>query len=71
MKFVYRFIPAEGSLENLIDARARQNCQEYIMSTNRNMEPEGQTPIDPDECAGLKIKSITTQAELREFEQII
>ena len=30
---------------------------------------QGQTPIEPEEYAGLKIKSITTQAELNEFEQ--
>ena len=31
---------------------------------------DGQTPIDEDEKEGLKIKSITTQGELDEFEQL-
>lgn len=31
---------------------------------------EGQTPIDPSEAEGLVIKSITTQKELDEFEQL-
>lgn len=31
---------------------------------------DGQTPIDEEEKAGLKIKSITTQGELDEFEQL-
>ena len=31
---------------------------------------EGQTPIDENEKEGLKIKSITTQKELDEFEQL-
>jgi len=31
---------------------------------------EGQTPINEDEKEGLKIKSITTQGELDEFEQM-
>lgn len=31
---------------------------------------EGQTPLDEDEKLGLKIKSITTQGELDEFEQL-
>lgn len=31
---------------------------------------EGQTPLDEDEKEGLKIKSITTQGELDEFEQL-
>ena len=30
----------------------------------------GQTPLDDDEKEGLKIKSITTQGELDEFEQL-
>lgn len=30
---------------------------------------KGQTPIDEDEKAGLKIKTISTRAELNEFEQ--
>ena len=31
---------------------------------------DGQTPLDEDEKEGLKIKSITTQNELDEFEQL-
>lgn len=31
---------------------------------------KGQTPLDEDEKEGLKIKSITTQGELDEFEQL-
>jgi len=31
---------------------------------------EGQTPLDEEEKEGLKIKSITTQEELDEFEQL-
>ena len=31
---------------------------------------EGQTPLDEDEKEGLKIKSITTQNELDELEQL-
>lgn len=29
---------------------------------------DGQTPLDEEEKEGLKIKSITTQEELNEFE---
>lgn len=31
---------------------------------------DGQTPINEEEAYGLKIKSITTQKELNEFEQL-
>jgi fido (protein-threonine AMPylation protein) len=30
----------------------------------------GQTPLDEEERQGLRIKTITTQAELNEFEQL-
>lgn len=32
--------------------------------------PEGATPLDADECAGLLPKHITTQAELNQWEQV-
>ena len=31
---------------------------------------DGQTPLDEQEKEGLKIRSITTQGELDEFEQL-
>ena len=33
-------------------------------------EPEGSTPLDPDELDGLKFKHITTRGELDELEQV-
>jgi Fic-DOC domain mobile mystery protein B len=32
-------------------------------------DPDGATPLDPDEAEGLKFKHITTRAELNELEQ--
>jgi Fic-DOC domain mobile mystery protein B len=32
-------------------------------------EPEGATPLDPDESAGLKFKHVATRGELNELEQ--
>jgi fido (protein-threonine AMPylation protein) len=32
-------------------------------------EPEGATPLDPNEMEGLKFKHITTRDELNELEQ--
>lgn len=31
-------------------------------------EPEGATPLDPDEIAGLKFAHVTTRGELDELE---
>ena len=33
-------------------------------------EPEGATPLDPDEINGLKFKHLTTRGELNELEQV-
>ena len=33
-------------------------------------EPDGATPLDPDELEGLKLKHITTRGELNEVEQV-
>lgn len=46
-------------------ARVNENCGEMIDTTQN---PEGATPIDPDEAAGLK-PGLTTRNELNAFEQ--
>jgi len=33
-------------------------------------EPDGATPLDPDERTGLKHKHVTTRGELNELEQV-
>ena len=33
-------------------------------------EPEGATPLDPDELAGLRFRHVTTRGELDELEQV-
>lgn len=33
------------------------------------VEPEGATPLDPDEAQGLKLRHVTTRGELDELEQ--
>jgi len=39
------------------------------MKYNPEDDPEGATPLDPDELEGLKFKHITTRGELDELEQ--
>jgi len=39
------------------------------MEYNPDDDPEGATPLDPDELEGLKFKHITTRGELDELEQ--
>jgi predicted DNA-binding mobile mystery protein A len=42
MKFVYGFVPEDGSLENLIDAKAEQLARKIVLRTNQNMQLENQ-----------------------------
>ena len=40
------------------------------MDFNPDDDPEGATPLDPDELEGLKLKHVTTRGELNELEQV-
>ena len=42
MKLVYGFVPHEGSLQALIDKRARQLAREIVLRSNQNMRLEDQ-----------------------------
>jgi predicted DNA-binding mobile mystery protein A len=42
MKFVYGFIPVDGSIDSLIDRKARNLAEKIILRTNHNMMLENQ-----------------------------
>ena len=42
MKFVYGFIPKEGSIENLINLKAEKLARKIVLRTNQNMKLENQ-----------------------------
>jgi len=42
MKFVYGFVPVDGSIENLINKRAEQLARKIVLRTNQNMRLEDQ-----------------------------
>lgn len=46
MKLVYGFVPIEGSLENIIERRARELAIEIVKRTNRTMVLEDQQVSD-------------------------
>lgn len=46
MKFVYGFVPKDGSLKNLVDAKAEQLAQKIVLKTHRNMLLEDQGTND-------------------------
>ena len=42
LKFVYGFIPKDGTIENLIDKKAEKLAQKIVLRTNQNMKLEDQ-----------------------------
>jgi len=42
MKFVYGFVPIDGSLDKLIDRKAKIVAREIVLRTNQNMKLENQ-----------------------------
>lgn len=42
LKFVYGFIPKDGSLEKMIEKRATEIAQEIVLKTSHNMALEDQ-----------------------------
>ncbi len=42
MKFVYGFVPKDGSIENLISIKAEKLAQKIVLRTNQNMKLEDQ-----------------------------
>lgn len=42
MQFVYGFVPKDGTIDNLINAKAEKLAQEIVLRTNQNMKLEDQ-----------------------------
>ncbi|MDX2361761.1 MAG: mobile mystery protein A [Crocinitomicaceae bacterium] len=42
MKFVYGFVPKDGTIENLINIKAEKLAQKIVLRTNQNMKLEDQ-----------------------------
>jgi len=42
LKFIYGFAPKEGTIDNLIDLRAKKLARKIVLRTNQNMKLEGQ-----------------------------
>ena len=42
MQFVYGFVPKDGTLNNLINAKAEKLAQKIVLRTNQNMKLENQ-----------------------------
>lgn len=42
MQFVYGFVPKDGTIDNLINLKAKQLARKIVLRTNQNMKLEGQ-----------------------------
>lgn len=42
MQFVYGFVPKDGTIDNLINAKAEKLAEEIVLRTNQNMKLEDQ-----------------------------
>ncbi|MDO6809879.1 mobile mystery protein A [Zobellia galactanivorans] len=42
MKFIYGFIPKDGTIENLVDLKAEKLARKIVLRTNQNMKLENQ-----------------------------
>jgi len=46
LKFVYGFVPNHGTIEDMVDKRARQLAKTIVLRTNQNMKLENQGNSD-------------------------
>lgn len=59
MKFVYGFIPKDGTIENLISIKAEKLARKIVLRTNQNMKLENQGI--GDERLAKTIKELTDE----------
>lgn len=59
MDFVYGFVPQNGSLENLIDTKARKLASKIVLRTHQNMKLEDQATSE--ERIKQAIEELTTE----------
>ncbi len=57
MKLVYGFVPKHGSLEKMIEQRAKELATEIVMRTSHTMELEGQKNSDARLYKAIKEKT--------------
>jgi len=66
MKFVYGFVPNQGSVENLIDYKASALAKKIVLRTSHNMKLENQG--NSDESIEKSIRDLTDELK-RELDK--
>lgn len=67
MQFVYAFIPKEGSLEKIIEKRAREIAQKIVMRTSHSMELEDQKNRDERLDKAIKDRAEKIKQEMPRY----
>lgn len=65
MKFVYGFIPIDGSIENLVTLKSESLAQEIVLRTNQNMKLEDQGIGDEKMTKTIKELAEELKREMR------
>ncbi|MEZ4722966.1 MAG: mobile mystery protein A [Flavobacteriales bacterium] len=65
MKFVYGFVPMEGSIQNLIDKESEKLARKIVLRTNQNMKLEDQGIGDEKLNQTIEELALEIKRELR------
>lgn len=64
MKFVYGFVPYDGSIENLINRKAEELAKKIVLRTNHNMKLENQGNSEDTITHAVKDLTIELKREM-------
>ena len=65
MRFVYGFVPKDGTIENLIDIKAEKLARKIVLRTNQNMKLEDQGISDEKIKDSIKDLANEIKREMR------
>jgi len=65
MKFVYGFIPKDGTIEKLVDLKAEKLARKIVLRTNQNMKLEDQGIGDEKIAKTIKELAIEIKREMK------
>lgn len=65
LKFVYGFVPIDGSIDNMVTKRAEELAERIVLRTNQNMQLEDQGIPDEKIKESIKDLAIEIKREMR------
>ncbi len=67
MKLVYGFVPKDGSIDKMIERKARQVAESIVMSTSHNMKLEGQENTPERIAKAIEEMTATLKQEMPKY----